>query len=319
MSHQTDDFEELLDNDQITAVNYDEEADVLTIFATDTATVSLDDLRDFGDHDVEVVSAGGEFVPDLLDPDNPPLTAHASVGPSPQDRHRPVKLGSSECAADSTAATGGYFPVKVTDSSKGEYGKDCDGYLVKLSNCHVYADEGNADFQTEILQPSPYDGGTTGDPDDVGYLLGYVDIQDGVTVDAAVRTCNTVQESFDGIGLDHTWPTGIYRGDYDDLKGETLIKTGRTTGVTEGTVLATNATAHVRYSSKGVTKVRDQIATTDMSAGGDSGSPYFTEDGLLVGMGFAGSSKRTLLNKAENIEKELGIQFMHWNENETDA
>jgi len=49
-------------------------------------------------------------------------------------------------------------------------------------------------------------------------------------------------------------------------------KTARTTNYTTGRITAINATVHVGYGGGRVARFIDQIVTTNISAGGDSGS-----------------------------------------------
>jgi hypothetical protein len=68
---------------------------------------------------------------------------------------------------------------------------------------------------------------------------------------------------------------GVPRGWYPrtHLKvGDRLKKTGRTTNFTRGRVIATNATIDVNYGEGRIARFLDQIVTTNISAGGDSGS-----------------------------------------------
>lgn len=90
--------------------------------------------------------------------------------------------------------------------------------------------------------------------------------------------------------------------------GDKVQKSGRTTGFTEGEVLAVDAVVNVNYGSDGVARFEDQILCTYMSRGGDSGSAVFNENGDLVGLLFAGSATVTILNKIEHVFDALGIE-----------
>lgn len=167
-----------------------------------------------------------------------------------------------------------------------------------------------ASFDEEIWQPSPYDDGTADDA--VGTLAGYVPVKDGMTVDLAARTVDPEQEVVSYHNLSDSFPSGVKRDGWKNLLGTTLQKTGRTTGVSSGTVIGTSATVNVNYGEDhGQIKLRDQIITTAMSKGGDSGSPVFEKSsGTLVGELFAGSSMATISYKASNMESEFGIEVL---------
>ncbi len=52
----------------------------------------------------------------------------------------------------------------------------------------------------------------------------------------------------------------------------------------------------------------DQIVTTNISAGGDSGSLVSTLDNVAVGLLFAGSAVATILNQIENVRSLLRVE-----------
>lgn len=87
-----------------------------------------------------------------------------------------------------------------------------------------------------------------------------------------------------------------------------MQKTGRTTNYTTGRITAINATIDVGYSGGRVGRFRDQIVTTNMSAGGDSGSLVTTLDNVAVGLLFAGSSVAAILNQIENVRSLLKVE-----------
>ncbi|WP_255169788.1 S1 family peptidase [Natrononativus amylolyticus] len=230
------------------------------------------------------------------------------------ERHRPVPAGVSEINAISTAGTGGPYPARVTadatDEASGAVWSDAVGAddLVRLSNNHVYARSNEADLGEPILQPSPQDGGES--DDEVGALVGYVPIDDGVRVDVAARSVDRDRESDRYLELEDEWPTGVRRDGYEELREETVTKTGRTTGVTSATVEATSASVNVDFGEGGTITLRDQLITGYMSEPGDSGSAVFLEDGELVGLLFAGSTEQTICNRIANVEADLGVEIL---------
>ena len=52
----------------------------------------------------------------------------------------------------------------------------------------------------------------------------------------------------------------------------------------------------------------DQIVTTCISAGGDSGSLVSTLDNVAVGLLFAGSSVATIINQIENVRSLMRVE-----------
>src|SRR3546814_12448476 len=74
-------------------------------------------------------------------------------------------------------------------------------------------------------------------------------------------------------------------------------KTGRTTNYTTGRITAVNATVDVNYGGCRVARFRDQIITTPMSAGGDSGSLVADRENFAVGLLYA-DRKSTRLNSS---------------------
>lgn len=320
----TQDYEYLLDCENVIGVDYDEAENEVRVFVSrklpPDALEDEDDVekrvREVGDTEVtvDVVDAGYGEEREGFDPlATLEVVPEAAEGRS--DRHRPVPGGVSEANAELSAGTGGPYPARITEDADGEASEavwsDAVGPhdLVRLSNNHVYARSNEADIGESILQPSPHDGG--GPDDEVGELVGYVPIEDGVRVDVAARSVDREREADRYHELDGAWPTDVRRGEYGELRGETLTKTGRTTGVTSATVEATSASVEVEFGAEqGTVRLRDQLITDYMSEGGDSGSPVFREDGELVGLLFAGSFQQTICNRIENVERQLGVEIL---------
>jgi len=91
--------------------------------------------------------------------------------------------------------------------------------------------------------------------------------------------------------------------------GMTIIKSGRTTGVTKGTVKVVNATVSVEMGDGTEAEFHDQILASEMSQGGDSGALGVNERRQAVGLLFAGSDKVTVFNKIQNVMDKLDITF----------
>ncbi len=303
----TDDFEHLLDLPNVVGIEYDEATHrVYVMVRQKVPEADLDDgdiVANNVDIDSEVEDVG-EIRPlggDAMSVPGQPLGA-------PGKRHRPVPGGVSEAHANSTAGTCGPYPAEVTRIDEAEWHRGVKlGDRVRISNAHVYAGE-NPTLGQAILQPSPYDGGNA-DGDTVGELVGYVPVADGIRVDAAARSTANAQDSVAYHDLDNVG--GVYRGDYpQSLTGQSVVKTGRTTEVTSGSIVGTTATIRVRY-GVGTITVKDVITFGPILEGGDSGSPIFLEpDRPLFSLGFAGSTNRSFGIKIPNIEADLGVKFV---------
>lgn len=307
--HSTHDFEHVLDDPGVQAVDYDADADQVIVFVTEK--LDEDDLESerlirerIPNHATSVVEIGDLTALPTYEPD---VSSEGAAGHrDPQDT--PIG-GASEIQAGSTAATAGLLAeVKSHQPGPAEWYSDIQaGDRVRISNAHVYGDSRD-EFGHDILQPSPLDGGT--DEDAVGTLVGCCPLDDPV-VDTAARSCPPDADEDTGLlGLGDV--DGVRRDRYEGLKGASVVKAGRTTGITDGEIVATSATVNVAYGSRTLRK-RNQLLTTGMSAGGDSGSPVLlgTRDdpGALVGHLFAGSSKVTVVNRAADIEDRLGVEF----------
>ena len=89
--------------------------------------------------------------------------------------------------------------------------------------------------------------------------------------------------------------------------GMEVKKMGRSTGLTTGKITQIEAAVNVGFSTQSAYFI-DQIITTDMSQGGDSGSVLITKDtNKLVGLLFAGSDVMTIYNRIQNVVSELNF------------
>lgn len=315
----TADFEALLKKRNVIAVSYDENTDTLDVWVSQKLPLATLDAEDVVANNVpagvttDVHDAGmGEeadgFTPELLHSETDALSLHTDR----HDRHRPVLPGVSEININSTAATAGHYPARVVDPSKGVWDDSVEkGDTVRISNCHVYARSGQADLGEYVVQPSTYDGGD--EDDTTGGLVGYLPLEDSVRADVAARSIDADQDTVEPHEMATDWPTAIRREQPE--KGETLSKTGRTTGVTSGEVLAPSASVRVEY-PHGIVTLHEQVLTEAMSAGGDSGSPVYDGDGRLLAQLYAGSPKITAHSRVDAIESDFGIQLMSSEPNE---
>lgn len=216
--------------------------------------------------------------------------------------HKDITAGTlGTCVYDRLADTGGFgIPSR---------------YYI-LSNNHVLANSNDANLGDPILQPGPYDGGT--DPRDrIARLNRFIHI----TFDPPVRRplhrnlvdAALAEGQFDELKREIHW-VGHLQGwlKRNEVEvGMRVHKCGRTTNYSVGRITAVNATVDVNYGGGRIARFRDQIVTTNMSAGGDSGSIVATHQGnLAVGLLFAGSSVATILNQIQHVRSLLRIEIV---------
>ena len=210
-------------------------------------------------------------------------------------RERPIYAGSSISHIYVTAGTlGGFFIDK-------------DGDVVVLSNQHVIAGDnmkgayGKAPKKGNVtIQPGTFDGGTIGDT--FAHLKAWVPLKKKDNVeDSAISKVDDVSQIENEIkGL------GRINGFGKAFIGQKVQKVGRSTGHTKGKVISINASVCVDYG--GIVKCFSNcIVTTNMSAGGDSGSILLDKDMNAVGLLFAGSETVSIFNPISYPVKTYGL------------
>ena len=180
-----------------------------------------------------------------------------------------------------------------------------------LSNAHVIALDLNNNWLasgTPVIQPGTLDGGTT--YDQVGMLEKYIPIKfKGKArnyADAAIASISP------GIAVD----SGRQFSESDDYwisgtttvnPGDTVRKSGRTSGITLNEVYLTNASVNVDYGGGHTAYFVDQIIVWEPFIDpGDSGSAV-DKNGSFVGLAFASSDLYGIVCKASHIIDGLGI------------
>jgi hypothetical protein len=183
-----------------------------------------------------------------------------------------------------------------------------------LSNAHVIAmNPETSEFLnpgTAIIQPGSGDGGRLRDK--VGSLEAYIpiDFTPGATnyADAAIGSVDSGVNASAGEQFSEAGDYWI-EGWTEVSIGDTVRKSGRTSGVTTGEVAHTNVSIVVWYGDRSA-YFADQIAVAQDNwsfvAPGDSGSAV-DKDGKFVGLVFAGSENYAFICKAEHIINGLGI------------
>jgi len=233
------------------------------------------------------------------------MKAYSDVNPavsiqSNTSRMRPASPGVSIGHYRTTAGT---FGAVVYDQKNGQ--------ALILSNNHILANSSNgrdlrAKIGDSILQPGAIDGGRTS-KDIIARLKKYVALKEYPnknSVDCAVaQPLNNDLIAPDVIGI------GKILGVVSPQLGMEVKKSGRTTGLTTGQIRAINVALNVSYGRGRTLRFENQVLTTNMSAGGDSGSLVVEKTNKAVGLLFAGSDQGTLINPIQKVLDLLNVEF----------
>ncbi|RZQ64496.1 serine protease [Amycolatopsis suaedae] len=203
--------------------------------------------------------------------------------------------------------TAGTFGTAVYDTAAFP-GKPARYYI--LSNNHVLANSNAASIGDPILQPGPFDGGTF-PADTIARLSRFVPIkfiQAGQPIPLNFVDAAIAEGQFHDLDRRIYWVGDLRGVNAAPAVGTVVQKTGRTTNWTTGRITNINATVDVNYGGGKVARFAQQLLTTDMSAGGDSGSLVADLDGRAVGLLFAGSPVVTVVNRIALVQALLGIR-----------
>ncbi|RKO67931.1 hypothetical protein [Desulfofundulus salinus] len=214
-----------------------------------------------------------------------------------------------------------------------------------LSNNHILANatdgkDGRAAIGDPILQPGPHDGGQARDR--IGTLLRFSPLLRSVqetecpVAEAMVRAGNLLVHLVrphyqlkmlkhyrganiidaavarpDSPGLidDEILEIGKVEGVAHVAPGQGVMKSGRTSGVSEGAVTAIGVTLEVEIGNDEKGWFTDQVVTDMTSRPGDSGSLVLDREKRAVGLLFAGSDKYTVFNRIEQVLSQLEVEF----------
>lgn len=206
-----------------------------------------------------------------------------------------------------------------------------DDQVYILSNNHVLANSNAGQVGDPILQPGPYDGGTS--EDQIATLEQFVPVGFGVslagcfslrsllrllglssapkindpgnnTVDCAIAkplTPDLVDPDILNIGV----PTGVGMATI----GTQVQKSGRTTGLTTDQINQIDVTVSVQYGNQ-IAIFKNQLMAGAMSQGGDSGSAVLDMNKQVVGLLFAGSDTTTIMNPIQLVLDALQVQLV---------
>ncbi|RPF32592.1 hypothetical protein EDD92_2482 [Streptomyces sp. TLI_185] len=249
---------------------------------------------------LEELSGLGQFEPQLL-----------------KRRMRPSPSGFSVGNVRVTAGTLGsvvydFLPGATVDPPGPGLGTPSKFYI--LSNNHVLADSNRAQLGSPILQPGVFDGGT--DPADrIATLDRFITIQFAPQIPVE-RHNNVVDCALGAVEFQDATREQYFSGTPRAWRrkanvavGDLVKKTGRTTNISFGRIIAVDATIDVNYGTAGTARFKDQVLTTSISAGGDSGSLVTSLDNVATGLLFAGSSVVTVANHIENVRALLRVEI----------
>ncbi|HEY8226601.1 MAG TPA: hypothetical protein VIG25_15080 [Pyrinomonadaceae bacterium] len=179
-----------------------------------------------------------------------------------------------------------------------------------LSNNHVLGRSDQAAAGEDISQPGLIDNGCR-----IATIVGdfTAAVPLGSNVDAAVAQLRAGTMDASGFIEDIGVPSNTTLA---PAVGMSVAKSGRTTGLTTGTVSSTNTSVSVQYQKgcgggkKFVVSYTNQVVinSSTFSAGGDSGSLIVTNDSTHnpVALLFAGSSTTTIGNPIDEVLTKLG-------------
>jgi hypothetical protein len=228
-----------------------------------------------------------------------------------KSRIRPVVAGTSAGLSRECTGTIGCF-CRSTDPAD-----DPDDIFV-LSNSHVFANCGIAKLGAVLYQPGPFDGGED-ESNTFAHLYRTVMLRcDGSTantIDAAIgRLAPGVQFGKDICDI------GPVRGVEAPVEGMTVLKHGRTTGMTSGEIDLEALDLHVIMSHQDDGKVAlmvDQIRIKPLgmeafAAAGDSGALVINpESNAAVGLLFATAGVFGIANKLPAVLSGLQLALAH--------
>jgi hypothetical protein len=217
------------------------------------------------------------------------------------------------------------------------------GARLILSNNHVLANSNDATPGDLILQPGPTDGGQA-PANRIGVLERFCPIQFSES-EPSCGIANSVVEVGNAIArllgaqhrllakridrqavnqvdaalarpdnpadvLDEIYQIGTVSGIATGTLGMPVRKSGRTTGLTTGSINVIDATVNVSYGTGRTATFENQFVAGPMSQGGDSGSLVVDGDSLrAVGLLFAGSEQSTIFSPIQLVLECLQVDL----------
>jgi len=234
-------------------------------------------------------------VPSAMDDDLPETTDKLTVNYTL--RRRPSLCGQSIGHPSITVGTLGM----LLEYSEGPNV----GKAFLLSNNHVLAANNLASLGDDITQPGKHDSGLVGQ-DTIAHLYRWVPLSaSGFNyVDCAIAEVKG-GHNWSRYVSPHITHIGVPEDPINPAVGTFVEKVGRTTGRTQGEIVSTDVDINIDY-PMGRLKFIDQIRTTNMSRGGDSGSCLIKKGTRKpIGLLFAGSNAASYYNPLPDVLSSL--------------
>ena len=259
---------------------------------------------------VDVPGVSGLLPTDVVEIGTPQLQGASSPAlPIPPEdlpsilttEQRPLLPGYSVGVSEETGTIGCF--VASTDAPQ---------VPLMLSNCHVLAGSGAAPVGAPVMQPGPADGGGTTTV--VGSLLRFVPLD---FTAAWNNLCDAAVASIaDGIDVSNAIPEiGQPTGVSSVNIGDTVFKSGRTTGYSAGIVWDPLFRTKITYPSGGLAWFYNQVLCSLYTASGDSGSIVCDAQGQVVGLHWMGTQTTSVFSPITSVFQQLGVQLWAAQEN----
>jgi hypothetical protein len=246
-----------------------------------------------------------------------PLATWADSGSAHRvDQWFPIQLGTS----------GG----NINDSSKGFcYGgtlgalvEDGSGIQYILSNNHVLARTNAAATGEGIVQPGLIDQSPACFKDNTDIVANLSEFIPILFKTKGTMPPNAVDAAIARVRADYVDSTGfileigtLSSDTVEPILGMAVKKSGRTTGLTRGTISAIDVTVDISYGSGKSARFTNQTMVTPggFIAAGDSGSLMVEDVDVnphAVGLLFAGSSTTAIANPIDDVLKSFGVSMV---------
>ena len=246
-----------------------------------------------------------------------PLATWADSGPPHRvDQPFPIQLGTS----------GG----NINDSSKGFcYGgtlgalvEDASGNQFILSNNHVLARTNAAVIEEGIIQPGLIDQSPACFKDNTDIVANLSEFIPILFKTKGTMPPNAVDAAIARVRADYVDSTGfildigtLSSDTVEPILGMAVKKSGRTTGLTRGTISAIDVTVDISFGSGKSARFTNQTMVTPggFIAAGDSGSLMVEDVDVnphAVGLLFAGSSTTAIANPIDDVLKSFGVSMV---------
>jgi virginiamycin B lyase len=262
----------------------------------------------------------GLWLPDNDNPvGDPPGVLHAIISPDPAELNRqqqgaPIKLGTSGSNindSDGSNCRAGTLGSLVSKVVKGQT------VTYILSNNHVLAQENKSKKGTPIIQRGYVDTAPPCSSNGTVTVATLADFQYLHATGANYYDAAIAQTGCSGCVKVDPKGTILEIGPVSSATalpevGMNVMKAGRKTGYSSGSIDATHVTINVAYDTLGVLKFKNQVTIIPpvFSGPGDSGSLVVNTTRNPVGLLFAGSAVFTLASPVGPVLSRFGVTFV---------